>query len=490
LGGKLVGLLIILVSVPVIIYAQFVDADREKQTLLLRSVQEQGRLIGQSLLPILSQPGSDLPLDQLRLELGRIAADQANVTVLFRPQRQPDGAGFFFVASYPPISNPELSLERARLLEQGVLGRLSESCSGDEPLAVRYTTPEGGEEVLTSITPVNTGQGCWAVVTSHMASAFLGESIGQPFWTRPEIRLAALIYLIMVVVTLTILIAVWRSINRFGRLAREIRQKGESGRRFADQNRMPELAGVAEDFDRLVFALQESGRNIRRAAEENAHALKTPIAIIRQSVEPLKRKADAGSEREKRALAMIEKSVDRLDALVSSARRMDEAAADLIDPPTREIDLSALLQGILSGYREVLRARDLELAMDIEDGIIVVAGADLLETVIENILDNAISFSPAGAQLGVALWLIEDRAELVIEDEGPGIAADDLPRIFERYYSERPSGGPEDDDSAANHFGIGLWIVDRNVAAVGGHVKAENRPDGGLRIEIDFPARR
>jgi len=128
--------------------------------------------------------------------------------------------------------------------------------------------------------------------------------------------------------------------------------------------------------------------------------------------------------------------------------------------------------------------------MDIEDRIIVVAGADLLETVIENILDNAISFSPAGAQLGVALWLIGDRAELVIEDEGPGIAADDLPRIFERYYSERPSGGPEDDDSAANHFGIGLWIVDRNVAAVGGHVKAENRPDGGLRIEIDFPARR
>jgi two-component system sensor histidine kinase ChvG len=490
LGAKLVGLLIVLISVPIIIYAQFLDADREKQTLLLQSVQEQGRLIGQALLPLLSFPDSDLPLDRLRQELARVASGHANVTVLFRPEDQPGGEGFFYVASHPSVSNPELSRERARLLEQGVLGRLSESCSGDEPLALRYTTPEGGDEFLTSITPVNTGQGCWAVITSHSASVFLGESIGQPFWTRPEIRLAALIYVVMVVITLTILIAVWRSINRFGQLAREIRRKGESGSRFADQNRMPELASVAEDFDRLVSALQESSHNIRRAAEENAHALKTPIAIIRQSMEPLKRNVGQSTERGTRALAMIEKSVDRLDALVSSARRMDEAAADLVDPPAREIDLSSLLRGIVNGYREVLSARDLELVTDIDDGIVVVAGADLLETVIENILDNAISFSPPGARLSVGLRRISGEVELVIEDEGPGIEADGLSRIFERYYSSRPAGGAEEEESEDAHYGIGLWIVNRNVTAVGGCVNAENRPEGGLRVSAVFPLRR
>ncbi len=494
LGGRLAALLIVLISVPIIIYAQFLDADREKQQLLLQSVQEQGRLIGQALLPLLSGPDGNLPLDQLRQELQRVSSDYAHVTVLLRPDEGPGGEGFFFVASHPAVTNPELSLERERLLEQGVLGRLSESCSGDEPLALRYSTPEGGEEFLTSITPVNTTQGCWAVITSHSASLFLGESIGRPYWTRPEVRLAALIYVVMVVITLTIIIAVWRSIHRFGRLAREIRREGKSGNRFTDLNGIPELSGVAEDFDRLVSALQESGRNIRRAAEENAHALKTPIAIIRQCIEPLKRKIDGTAERESRAVAMIEKSVDRLDALVSSARRMDEAAADLVDPPTQEIDLSSLLRRILGGYGEVVSGRGMKLVLDIDDGIVVLAGTDLLETVIENILDNAISFSPSGSHLSVRLHQSFREVEIVIEDQGPGIAPATLQRIFERYYSNRPPDGEQeggaDGDAETEHYGIGLWIVQRNVAAVGGRLIPENVPDGGFRMRVIFPRRR
>ncbi len=492
LGGKLAGLLIILVSVPIIIYAQFLDADREKQNLLLQSVQEQGRLVGQALLPLLSSPDGNLPLDQLRQELRRVAGEHANVTVLFRPADSSAAEGFYYVATHPTVSNPELTHERDKLLEQGVLGRLSESCSGGEPLALRYATPERGEEFLTSITPVNTTRGCWAVLTSHSASAFLGESIGKPYWTRPEVRLAAAIYLVLVVVTLTILIAVWRSINRFGRLAREIRREGVSGTRFADQNRVPELNGVAEDFDRLVSALQDSGRNIRRAAEENAHALKTPIAIIRQCTEPLRRSIGETAERERRAIAMIEKSVDRLDALVSSARRMDEAAADLVDPPRDEIDLSSLLNRILGGYGEVLSSRGLALSLAIDDGVVVRAGTDLLETVVENILDNAISFAPLDSELKVSLHRSAGMVELVIEDQGPGIKTSNLHRIFERYYSSR-SDSTEDEHTAEGelldqHYGIGLWIVQRNVTAVGGTVSAENIEGGGLRVTVRFLA--
>jgi len=135
----------------------------------------------------------------------------------------------------------------------------------------------------------------------------------------------------------------------------------------------------------------------------------------------------------------------------------------------------------------VLNARGLELVTDINDGIVVVAGADLLETVIENILDNAISFSPAGARLSVGLRRFGGEAELVIEDEGPGIAPDGLSRVFERYYSSRPAGDAEEDGSEDAHYGIGLWIVNRNVTAVGGRVNVENRPEGGLRVSAIFP---
>lgn len=489
LASKLIALFVILVSVPVIIYAQFLDADREKQKLLLQSVQEQGRLTGQALLPILAGSDDTLPLEKLKRELARLAGEDAAVKVLFRPLTGAGEQGFYYVAAHPVVPTTQLDRERERLTQQGVLDRLSESCSGGEQLAIRYQTPAGDEEIITSITPVNTVEGCWAVITTHSTAAFLGESVGKPYWQRPEIRLAAAIYLAMVAISLTIFISVWRSINRFGRLARAIRQSEETRLRFADLNRVPELSGVAEDFDRLVEALRESARNIRRAAEENAHALKTPIAIIRQSLEPLKRALGEDGEREGRAIDRIEKSVDRLDAIVSTARRMDEAAADLVDPPRVRVDLSDLVRHIVAGYGELLESRGMHLSLHVTPGIDVLAGADLLETVIENVLDNDISLSPPGSTIGVRLTRIDGHAELVIEDEGPGVPPANLERIFERYYSDRPKAEPPvaDEDETDPHFGIGLWIVRRNVAAVGGSISAENRPNGGLRIRIVLP---
>jgi len=489
IASKMVVLLIILCAVPIIIYAQFVDADREKRTLLLQSVQEQGRLTGQALLPLLAASDGSLPLDRLREELARVAGDHANVKVLFRPRGSTVEEEFYYVAAHPTVPNTQLNEERQKLIEQGVLGRLAGTCIGGEPLAIRYATPAGAAEILTSITPVNTMQGCWAVITSLSAGEFLGEAIGRPYWARPEVRLAGLIYIAMVLITLTIFFGVWRNIRRFGRAAREIRREGENAPRFVDLNRVPELDGVARDFDRLVQALQDSARNIRSAAEENAHALKTPIAIIRQSLEPIKRVVMTATGREARAVSMIETSVDRLDALVSSARLMDEADADLVDPPTERVDLSHMLSRIVGGYGELTGNRGLNLEVDIAENLNVIASEDLLETVAENLLDNAISFSPPGATLGVSLRSLGNEAILMVEDEGPGVPPENLTRIFERYYSSRPESGAAVDgiDPDDQHFGIGLWIVRRNVSAVGGRVEAENRPEGGLRVSVSFP---
>lgn len=491
LAGRLILIFIILVSVPIIIYAQFLEADQEKQTLLLRSVQEQGRLIGQALLPLLTQADGVPRIEDLRDDLERLAAEGATVRILFRPADSTgQTGGFFFFAAEPPIPTDSVAAERDRLVTQGVFEFLLESCSGETPLALRHETPTGGEEILTSITPVNTDQGCWAVITSQSTTALVGEAIAQPYWKRADTRVAAAIYGAMVVITLMIFITVWRSVARFGRLAREIGREGKAGSRFADLNRVPELAGVAEDFDRLVSTLQESARSIRRTAEENAHALKTPIAIIRQSLEPLKRSTDPEALRQQRALTMIERSVDRLDALVSSARRMDEAAADLMTPPSQEVDLSDLVRHVLSSYDESLAARHVTLAAAIENGIRVVGGPDLLETVFENLLDNALSFSVPGSALDVRLVRDGAAARLAVADEGPGVPPANMDRIFERYFSHRPET-PGDEDSPDpdddGHIGIGLWVVHRNVIAIGGRITAENREQGGLRMTVILP---
>jgi two-component system, OmpR family, sensor histidine kinase ChvG len=99
---------------------------------------------------------------------------------------------------------------------------------------------------------------------------------------------------------------------------------------------------------------------------------------------------------------------------------------------------------------------------------------------------------PKGGQIAVALRRNKRWADLVIADNGPGVPPEDLERIFERRFSHRPPAMAEAPGSAENavdsvHAGIGLWIVRRNIEAIGGHVRAENATTGGLIMKIQVP---
>lgn len=500
-AGRLLLVGLVFLAVPLLVYERFREADQEKQIMLLRSAQQQGQLISRAVAPEL-QRLDGAGLTGLSDLLDRFADDHTRVRLLLRPSTAQGrtGEGFYYVASAPAIPTAMLDMERQRLIKQGVLVRLAASCAGDQPLAIPVPTERGGLEFLTSIAPVQTDMGCWAVVTSHTAEAFGGG--GRPYWKTPEVQAAALIYLAMAAIVMVLMLEIWRNLRRFGELARNIVQNrgadpSGKGLTFTANNTVPELAPVAEDFDRLVGTLHNSAVNLRRAAEDNAHAFKTPIAIIRQALEPLKRIVSPDDTRGRRALDMIEGSVERLDGLVSFARRMDETAADLLEPPRQRIDLSALLDRVLLGYRGVLEERQVHLAPRVEQGIIVRAGEEMLETIIENIVDNAISFSPTGGVLRVALRRAGKQAELTVDDEGPGVDPSNLEKIFERYFSQRPgsSGGGQGganlparagEDGMA-HYGIGLWVVRRNVEAIGGSVEASNRADGGFGMFIRLP---
>jgi len=297
----------------------------------------------------------------------------------------------------------------------------------------------------------------------------------------PEVRIAAIIYLVMAVVTLSTFWGVRRGLNRFAERARAIRER-RPGVSFAGENEVPELADVATEFDRMVSALDASAREIRRTAEDNAHAFKTPIAVIRQSLEPLSRAIPPDNPRGQRALGLIENSLDRLDGLVSSARRLDEAAADLINTPRTAVNLSMLLHRLLHANADAIAERQLALDGHIPSGVIIYANEEMIETVLENIVDNALSFSPKGGSIEVRLDRSDRMAEVTIADTGPGVSPENLERIFDRYFSRRPGM-----EGQASHFGIGLWIARRNIEALGGTIRAENRPPHGLLMRIDLP---
>lgn len=479
LAFKFVILLSIFLAVPLVLYERFRAVDEDKNLLLVRTIQDEGRLIAVAVEPLLQnfQAGS---ANVVRSTLARLTGGHMNAKVLFRPKDATDPGSFFYIAAAPPATAEYLSQEMAEMVRTGILGMLLDTCEGDHPLYTRYNNPAGTEEILTSITPINLGNGCWAVITSSSKEEFVNSSYARPYWNTAEVRFAAAIYLLMAVIVIVLFASVWRSIRRFESLAREIRTDGSTDASFVSDIRIPELVGVAEEFDRLVNALYFSAKTIRQAAEENAHALKTPLAVISQSLEPLKRAVGPQEARARRSLELIERSVTRLDALVSAARRMDEAAAEVIDAPFGKVNFSALLHEALAAYAESLRARGLTLMQRIEPRVSVWGGEELLETVVENIFENALSFSPDGASVTVTLLRTGRYVEFSIEDEGPGVAPANLGRIFERYYSER-SGDSEGEES---HFGIGLWIVRRNVEAMGGTVSAAVRDSGGLRVTV------
>jgi two-component system sensor histidine kinase ChvG len=109
----------------------------------------------------------------------------------------------------------------------------------------------------------------------------------------------------------------------------------------------------------------------------------------------------------------------------------------------------------------------------------------VLDVVVENILDNAVGFSPDDGEIGVMLRAQGGEATLRIDDRGPGAPAEQIGRIFERSFSLRRRRGAAGDET--EHAGLGLWIVRRNVEALGGRVQAENRAGGGLSQTVTLP---
>lgn len=491
LRTKLVLLALVFTAVPAILYNQFRDAYGENQRLIEQSVQEQGRLITRAITPILAAAddhGGIPSAADLGQMLQQLTGGETAVRILFQPKSNVAPEGFFFIAANPVVSNTYLTRVRDELARQGVLERLAPTCDGGIDAAIRYPTPGGTHETLTSLTPVNSTAGCWVVITSQASSDLRLSPLGIPYWMRPETRSAAAIYAVMAVVTLSLFASIWRSLRRFGRLAQRIgsTQELEAASSFTSMNRVPELTNVAAEFDRMVEALQNSAVSVRRTAEDNAHAFKTPIAVIRHCLEPLEKAVPGADDRGRTALNRVNSALDKLDTLVSFARQMDEATA--INPPREAMNFSEFFEQVISGYRQIVTQRHIKLDLSLADGIVIMGNEDMLETVLENLIDNAIGFTPDGGAIGATLSVADGRAWMVIEDSGPGVADADLDRIFNRYFSSREHM-PESAGFTAHdeHLGIGLWIVRAHITALGGRVHAERGARGGLRIVASFP---
>ena len=271
LASKAALLALIFLVVPVILYDQFRAADQNKRLLVTNSVRDQGRTITVALSPMLNAPGAP-NLPAIGQELSRFDNQVTTVKLLYQPASDAS-QGFFYVASSAPLANDALDTERETLRRQGVLDRLQESCAGDVPIELRYTAPDGHDEVVTSLIPVLSPSGCWAVVTSLSANAVPGVALGVPYYDTPEVRLAALIYLAMAALTFTMFWSIWRGLLQFGERARAIRSRNAQGRLWQGMAMRGRILAGHEMLDLpLDIGQQAGGADAEQLRYQPVHA--------------------------------------------------------------------------------------------------------------------------------------------------------------------------------------------------------------------------
>jgi two-component system, OmpR family, sensor histidine kinase ChvG len=251
------------------------------------------------------------------------------------------------------------------------------------------------------------------------------------------------------------------------------------------------LSGTLRDMTNALYSRIEA---IESFAADVAHELKNPLTSLRSAVETLP--LAKTEESRGRLLAVIQHDVRRLDRLISDISDASRLEAEMQRQEASPVDLIKLLTAVTTVANEVPREDGVKVTVNFEGGSarsFIVPGHDSrLVQVINNLIDNARSFSPPGGTVRLTCRRLKNEAEMIVDDDGPGIGPDALDKIFDRFYTDRPEHG------FGQNSGLGLSISKQIVEAHAGRMWAENRlsvstPDEpptvlGARFIVRLPA--
>lgn len=233
----------------------------------------------------------------------------------------------------------------------------------------------------------------------------------------------------------------------------------------------------------LVERLQETDRLRRELISNVSHDLRTPLASMRGYIDTLLlRNGTLSSDEREHCLRVASKNTSHLTALVDDLFELSKLDSANVDPCFEAFSLAELLQDTVQEFD--LDAAEKQIVVEAErpaDPTIVFADISLIQRVLENLLRNAIQFTPAGGRIRIGLEKRPKSVAVSISDTGCGIAAGDLDHIFDRFY--RRETGENDDSGSA---GLGLAIVKRILDLHGSRITVTSEPNRGTRFEFDL----
>jgi two-component system OmpR family sensor kinase len=324
--------------------------------------------------------------------------------------------------------------------------------------------------------------GRWRVYSVQLRNHII--QVAQPYSVRDRIaarlalRTAWPMAAVLPLLGLLIWLTVGKGLSPIERLARDV------GRRSPDALSPLEERGLPREVQPLVHALNNLLYRLHRALEaqrafvaDAAHELRTPLAALRLQAQIAERAAQEGERRE--ALGSLKRGVERASHLVQQlltlAREEDQAA----QAPRAPVRLDELAREVIAEHASLAHAKSIDLGMARDEPLSVDGSAAGLRTVLSNLVDNAVRYTPAGGSIDLSIVREGDDAVLEVSDSGPGIPPAERTRVFDRFY-RRAGDGPEGS-------GLGLAIASQIVERHRGSIVLADSPKGGLRVVLRLP---
>ncbi|HET7026299.1 MAG TPA: ATP-binding protein [Candidatus Limnocylindrales bacterium] len=324
------------------------------------------------------------------------------------------------------------------------------------------------------------------MVVGGQTFADLMASHGEPAESSRSMFEASVVRVLLVTAVLASIAALVLAALVGRRLARPLQEIGAAARRIArgdHAGRIPrtgpdEIVGLADSFNQMAAALEEQERMRREFIANAAHELRTPLTNLKGYLEALR---DGVVTPEPGVFASL---LDETERLVRLSRSLDTLAEGDAGPPRPlvELDLARSVRSAVDLAAPGFRAAGIELDVDIPEQLPALADPDGLAQVLANLLQNAVRYTPPGGRVTIHGETRSGDVLVTVANTGPGIPADDLPHVFERFYRVEKSRA-----ASRGGAGIGLAIVRQLVEAAGGRVGAESA-NGLTRVWFSLPA--
>lgn len=325
----------------------------------------------------------------------------------------------------------------------------------------------------------------WRVYATELGPFIV--QLGQPLELRRRIAANAAWRMLLPLLAMLPLLAaaMWWIVGRvlapLTQLAGTIAGRHENALEPIAEARLPgEVALMVRALNALIVRLKEVLARQQDFMADAAHELRTPLTAINLQAQLLERASTPTDTSE--ALSELKRGIARSTHLVERLLTLARLDAANEDEVAVSVDLSALVRATLVHARLRAEARPIQLSSRVEDDVRIDGHEAQLQSLVDNLVDNALRHTPSGGRVHVELVPRRHGASLRVTDSGPGIPADERARVFDRFY--RVPG------TSAAGSGLGLAIVRRVCELHGARIDLDDAPGGGTVFSVAFPATR